>query len=350
MLEFFKNKKVFITGHTGFKGIWLSYILLTQGADVTGYSLEPSDKECLYYLTNIKKDINSHIGDVRDYEHLCRVFNQSSPEIVIHLAAQPLVRESYKNPRYTFETNIMGTVNLLECIKNSNTVKSLVNVTTDKVYKNNEWSWGYREDDIIFGGDPYSNSKSCSELVTKSYADAFLMDKGVSVSTVRAGNVIGGGDFSKDRIIPDCIKYVRNKETIVVRNPNSVRPYQHVLEPLYAYLMIAQKQYENNKYSGQYNIGPDDNQCITTGELVDLFCKKWGSDSKWINVSQDNIKEASFLKLDISKIKTTFKWKPKWNIEKAIDKTIEWTKAYLNNEDIETLMRSQILDYEEYGE
>ena len=243
------------------------------------------------------------------------------------------------------ETNVMGTVNLLECVRLNSCVKSVLNVTTDKVYQNNEWEWGYRENEPLDGFDPYSNSKSCSELVTHSYKNSFFTDKRVTVSTARAGNVIGGGDFANDRILPDCIRAAEKKDLIIVRNPYSTRPYQHVLESLYVYLMIAQKQYEDIKYEGYYNVGPDDSDCITTGVLVDLFCKKWGASQGWENKFVGGPHEANFLKLDCSKLKATFGWKPHWNVETAIEKTVEWSKCYLAKGNIQECMDKQIEDF-----
>ena len=342
-LNFYKGKKVLITGHTGFKGSWLCKILLYLGADITGYSLDEPTNPSLFKLLNIEENIKHIYGDIRNLNDLEKVFEISKPEIVFHLAAQPLVLESYENPVYTYETNVIGTVNVLECIRKSQTVKSFVNITTDKVYKNNEWEWGYRENDELNGYDPYSNSKSCSELVTSSYKKSFFKDNRVRISTVRAGNVIGGGDFAENRIIPDCIKAAINNETIIVRNPNSIRPYEHVLEPLFAYLMIAEKQYKDEKYSGCYNIGPEYTDCITTGELVTLFCNKWGEKINWVcQESKEKLHEANFLRLDCSKIKHTFNWKPKWNIEKTIEKTVQFGKAYKNNEDLNEIVEKQI--------
>ena len=289
--------------------------------------------------------MDSIIGDVRDLASLKSAFDQAQPEIVLHLAAQPIVRESYKDPRNTYEINVMGTVNILECIRTSTCVKSFLNVTTDKVYQNNEWVWGYRENEPLDGFDPYSNSKSCSELVTHSYKNSFFKDGQVVISTARAGNVIGGGDFANDRIIPDCVQAAAKKKPIIVRNPHSTRPYQHVLEPLYVYLMIAQKQYENKKYAGYYNVGPDEHDCITTGALVDLFCKKWGDGQAWENKFVGGPHEANFLKLDCSKLKATFGWKPRWNASEAMDKTVEWTKVFLANGDIPAIMDKQIADF-----
>ena len=343
-MSFYKGKKVLVTGHTGFKGSWLSKMLVMAGAEVTGYSLEAPTEPNLFALAGLEGKMNSVIGDVRDFEHLKAVFEQAQPEIVLHLAAQPIVRDSYKDPRYTYETNVMGTVNLLECVRHCPSVKSVLNVTTDKVYHNNEWCWGYREDEPLDGFDPYSNSKSCSELVTHSYINSFF-DKPESpaVSTARAGNVIGGGDFANDRIIPDCVRAMAAGKTIGVRNPYSTRPYQHVLEPLAVYLTIAQKQYEDKKYAGFYNVGPDDCDCVTTGELVVLFCKYWGGSAAWENQAEANAPhEANFLKLDCSKIKATFGWKPRWHIEECMEMTTRFSKVWLNGGDVPAEMEWEI--------
>lgn len=341
-LNFYKGKKVLVTGHTGFKGSWMCKVLTNWGAESAGYSLNPPTKPSLFEIAEIEKDIKSYIGDIRDLKNLKAVFDEFQPEIVIHLAAQPIVRDSYKDPVYTYETNVMGTVNILECVRNSKSVKSFLNVTTDKVYENKEWCWGYRENEPLDGYDPYSNSKSCSELVTHSYKNSFFKDTDIAVSTARAGNVIGGGDFANDRIIPDCIRAAEKKEDIIVRNPHSTRPYQHVLEPVYAYLMIAAKQYENREYAGYYNVGPDDVDCFTTGSLVDLFISKWGEGMKWIDKFDGGPHEANFLKLDCSKLKSTFGWKPHWNLDKAIEMTVEWTKCWLSGGNIRECMDKEI--------
>ena len=342
-LTFFNGKRVFITGHTGFKGSWLCRMLVRAGAVVTGYSLEPPTQPNLFSLADVEDKMTSIIGDIRDYESLKAAFDHAQPEIVLHLAAQPIVRDSYKNPRYTYETNVMGTVNLLECIRTSSCVRSVLNVTTDKVYHNNEWCWGYREDEPLDGFDPYSNSKSCSELVTHSYINSFFANNGVCVSTARAGNVIGGGDFANDRIIPDCVRSVSAGNAIGVRNPYSTRPYQHVLEPLSVYLKIVEEQYKDAAYTGFYNVGPDECDCVTTGELVNLFCEKWGEGAHWVNQAEKNAPhEANFLKLDCSKIKKTFGWKPRWHIDEAIRETVAWTKVYLAGGDISVEMDRQI--------
>ena len=347
-LDFYKGKRVFVTGHTGFKGSWLCRILINAGADVTGYSLVPPTNPNLFSLADLDSHMHSIIGDIRDKGKLMTAFKEAQPEIVLHLAAQPIVRDSYKDPAYTYETNVMGTVNILECVRQSSTVKSFLNITTDKVYHNNEWVWGYRENEPLDGFDPYSNSKSCSELVTHSYKNSFFTDGHVAISTARAGNVIGGGDFANDRIIPDCVRAVEAGKSIGVRNPYSTRPYQHVLEPLAAYLMIAQKQYEDGKYASWYNVGPDECDCVTTGELVDLFCQKWGNGLHWEDQAEKNAPhEANFLKLDCSKIKSVFAWKPRWHIEEAIEMTTAWTKVWLQHGDIPAEMNRQIRVYME---
>ncbi len=295
-----------------------------------------------------------------------RFFSTVQPEIVIHMAAQPMVRDSYKDPVYTYETNVMGTVNICEAVQRSPSVRSFINVTTDTVYLNREWQWDYRENEELNGFDPYSNSKSCSELVTSSYKNSLFTDEeyqklyGVNapaVSTCRAGNVIGGGgDFSTDRIIPDCIRAVEAVKVIVVRNPYSTRPYQHVLDPIMAYLMIAKAQYEDCSLAGNYNVGPDESDCWTTGELVQLFCDKWNNatdsgkypamnKASWLNKNDGGPHEAGFLKLDCSKIKTTFGWRPVWNIETTMGKIVEWSATYLNGGDVAKIMEKQIREY-----
>ena len=348
-ISFYKDKRILVTGHTGFKGSWMCKMLANAGAEVTGYSLNPPTNPSLFEIAGIANDIHSEIGDIRDLNALKTTFDKAQPEIVLHLAAQPIVRDSYKDPAYTYETNVMGTVNILECVRQSDSVKSFLNVTTDKVYLNKEWAWGYRENEELDGYDPYSNSKSCSELVTHSYKSSFFTDKDgkaiVPISTARAGNVIGGGDFANDRIIPDCVRAAQNHKDIIVRNPFSTRPYQHVLEPVYAYLMIAAMQYQDSKYAGWYNVGPDDVDCFQTGALVDLFVSKWGKDLKWINQYDGGPHEANFLKLDCSKLKTTFNWHPHWNLNIAIEKVVEWSKCWMQGDDVRQVMDQQIDEF-----
>lgn len=343
-LSFYKGKKVLLTGHTGFKGSWMSVMLVNTGAEVIGYSSCSKMETRLFDLCSVKDQITHIKGDVRDHGHLLAVFQEYQPEIVIHMAAQPIVRDSYKDPVGTYSTNVMGTVNICEAVRQTPSVRSFLNVTTDKVYENKEWEWGYRENEPLDGYDPYSNSKSCSELVTHGYKSSFLEGK-VAVSTARAGNVIGGGDFANDRIIPDCIRAAVKGEDIIVRNPFSTRPYQHVLEPVFAYLMIAAKQYEDAKYASWYNVGPDDKDCFQTGALVDLFVKHWGEGVKWIDKYDGGPHEANFLKLDCSKLKTTFGWKPHWNLEKAIEKVVEWSKVWVAGGDVRAVMDRQIEEF-----
>ena len=343
---FYKGKKVLVTGHTGFKGSWMCKVLLMLGAEVTGYALEAPTEPALFSVCGLEKEMKSVTGDIRNLESLQKVFEECNPEIVIHMAAQPIVRESYKNPVETYSTNVMGTVNVLECVRNTPSVKSFVNVTTDKVYRNKEREQGYREDEELNGFDPYSNSKSCSELVTSSYRNSFFADGKTAISTARAGNVIGGGDFAIDRIIPDCVRAAMTGQDIIVRNPYSTRPYQHVLEPVMAYLLIAMRQYEDGSFAGCYNVGPEDADCINTGDLVTLFCDTWqartGNRPEWINRHDGGPHEANFLKLDSSKMKSTFDWKPKWNIAQAMEKLVEWYFVYSKGENVSLCMEEQI--------
>ena len=294
VFNFYKGKKILVTGHTGFKGTWLSRILVNAGAEVTGYSLNPPTDPALFNMAGLEGKMNSVIGDIRDLAHLKQVFEDTKPEIVLHLAAQPIVRDSYKDPVYTYETNVIGTVNILECVRLNPCVKS------------------------------------------------FFADGHCAISTCRAGNVIGGGDFANDRIVPDCVRAAMAKKPIVVRNPHSTRPYQHVLEPLAAYLMVAKAQYEDGKYSGYYNVGPDDKDCVTTGELVDMFCSAWGNGLSWENKSDGGPHEANFLKLDCSKLKTTFGWHPRYGVKEAIGLTVEWCQEYEKNGDVVAVMDRQI--------
>lgn len=348
MLSFYKNKKVFITGHTGFKGTWLTRILLAAGAHVTGYALPPATQS-LFDATDTKKYINSIESDIRDKDALIQAVTKAWPDIVFHLAAQPLVRLSYRQPVETYSTNVMGTVNILEAVRQCASVRSFVNITTDKVYENKEWCWGYREDENLCGFDPYSNSKSCSELVTYSYKNSFFTGEAASaISTARSGNVIGGGDYAEDRIIPDCIRAVKDGRIIVLRNPHSTRPYQHVLECLSGYLLLAQAQYENPELQGAYNFGPDDESCVTTGELAALFCTAWGNGAQWKTETEHGPHEANFLKLDNTKAKNVLKWHPHWSIKTAVDKVVEWEKSLESSSSAGEITDKQIKEY--FGE
>lgn len=345
MKDFYRGKKVLITGHTGFKGSWMSYLLYELGAEITGIALEPSTEPALFKILELDNKIKSKIIDIRNLSEMIKVFEEVQPEIVIHMAAQPLVIDSYRDPVYTYDVNVMGTVNICECVRKCSSVKSFVNVTTDKVYQNNEWCYGYRENDRLNGYDPYSNSKSCSELVTDSYTNSFFNNLGLAVSRCRAGNVIGGGDFSENRIIPDCVKFTIHNKKIQVRNPNSTRPYQHVLEPITFYLYLAMKQYQDNKFAGTYNIGPNESDCVTTGDIVSLFCNTWKENAQWTATDYSGPHEANFLKLDCSKAKSSLSWKPIWNVNQAIEKTVNWSKAYYEKKDIEQITKQQIKEY-----
>jgi CDP-glucose 4,6-dehydratase len=350
-LDYYKGKKVFLTGHTGFKGSWLSFILLNAGAEVTGYALEPPTEPSLFDIAGLERDIYSVIGDIRDRESLQKAFTEAKSDIIIHMAAQPIVRDSYHDPVGTYETNVMGTVNILECVRSSESAASFLNVTTDKVYENKEWAWGYRESDPMNGYDPYSNSKSCSELVTSSYRNSFFADSHIPISTARAGNVIGGGDFAKDRIIPDCVRAALSGKEIIVRNPHSTRPYQHVLEPLFAYLLIAREQAKDGGLAGSYNVGPDDADCVETQTLVDCFCRhwerEWGGKMNWKDLSSAGPHEANFLKLDCSLIKSVFGWRPVWTIDKAVAAVVEWTRGYHDHESVHRVMLEQLQRYQQ---
>ncbi len=342
--EFYKGKKVLVTGHTGFKGSWLCRILKLLGADVYGYALEPPTDPSLYKLLDSDSFITSEIGDIADFDHLIQFYGEVKPQVVFHLAAQPIVREGYKDPRRTYLSNVIGTVNILECIRTVG-AESFLNVTTDKVYDNVEdYAHEYSEDERLDGFDPYSNSKSCSELVTHSYVRSFG-DKMCPVSTARAGNVIGGGDFAPDRIIPDCVRAAVSGKEVILRNPNSVRPYQHVLEPLFSYLTVAEKQSFDRRYAGNYNIGPGKEDCATTGDIAEMFCKFWGNGMRWKCLEDNGPHEANFLKLDNSKLKNTIGISPLWHISDAVLATVEWTKAWQGGEDVRQFTDMQITTY-----
>ena len=330
----FKDKTVFVTGHTGFKGSWLCIWLKELGANVVGYALEPYTDRDNFVVTGLQDKITHITGDIRDYKTLAKVFKKYHPEFVFHLAAQPIVRESYISPKETYDINIGGIVNVLECCRLVDSVRAIINVTSDKCYENKEWIWGYRENDPMGGYDPYSSSKGCSELVTAAYRKSFFNPNGFndhkkSLASARAGNVIGGGDWQKDRIIPDCIRALENNKPIEIRNPNATRPWQHVLEPLSGYLLLASRMYEDpQKFCGAWNFGPNYDSIIPVGEVADKVVAQWGSGS-WLDLSDKNAPhEAKLLSLDISKANSYLKWVPVWDTEKAIKKTVDWYKEY----------------------
>lgn len=341
MLDEFRNKRVFVTGHTGFKGSWLCAMLALAGAEVTGFALPPAEPS-LCAIIGLEQRLRSVHGDIRDFDALWQAFQAAEPEFVFHLAAQPIVREGYRDPVGTYHTNVMGTVHLLECVRRMDCVRSVLNVTTDKVYENRQPSRGFRETDRLNGFDPYASSKACSELVTDSYRNSFLAGRGVAVSTARAGNVIGGGDFAPDRILPDCVRAVQAGRPIEVRNPASVRPYQHVLEPLTAYLLIARRQWEDPALAGSYNVGPDAGGCLTTGQLAGLFCRCWGAGARWEQVGNDGPHEDAALRLDCSKLRAALGWAPRWDVERAVAETVAWIRAWLSGDDPWACMERQV--------
>lgn len=348
---FWNGKKVFITGHTGFKGSWLSLWLNSIGANVTGYALTPPTQPNLFGLCNIDNIMTSIIGDIRDSEKLMKAMQDAQPDIVIHMAAQPLVRDSYNNPVGTYEINVMGTVNLLEAVRHCSSVKAVVNVTTDKCYENKEWIWGYRENESMGGYDPYSNSKACSELVTSSYRNSFFNPNeyakhGVAIATARAGNVIGGGDWAAERLIPDCINALLTNETIIIRNPNAIRPWQHVLEPLSGYLILAQRLYEDGvTFAEGWNFGPNDSDAKPVEWIVQKMCEHWAEGATYKVDSGIHPHEAHYLKLDCSKAKMKLNWSPKWNLEYTLEKIIEWVHIYDQHADMRTVCLQQIDEY-----
>lgn len=338
--QFYQGKRVLVTGHTGFKGAWLCQMLLLLGAEVSGYALAPNTQPNLYELLDLEHRMNSYIGDIRDLPALKRCFEETKPEIVLHLAAQPIVKEGYRDPVGTYSSNVMGTVHVLECCRLTQGLCSIVNVTTDKVYAETGKPEGYTENDRLDGFDPYANSKSCSELITASYGRCFLQN--VPLSTARAGNVIGGGDFAPNRIIPDCVRAAVSGEDIVLRNPHSIRPYQHVLEPLTVYLLIAMRQAEDPALSGCYNVGPDAQGCVTTGELAELFTSAYGGGMRCVVQSDGGPHEAAFLKLDCALLKSTFGWQPRMSVKEAVEFTVDWTKCWQQKGNLEKLMDCQI--------
>jgi CDP-glucose 4,6-dehydratase len=348
---FYRGKKVFITGHTGFKGSWLCLWLHALGAEVRGYALDPPTNPSLFELCKINQLVQSTIADVRDGSSLTKAMLAAQPEIVIHMAAQPLVRDSYKIPVETYAINVMGTVNLFEAVRACKTVKAVINVTTDKCYENKEWIWGYRENEPLGGYDPYSNSKACSELVTSAYRSSFFNPRdhathGVGVASARAGNVIGGGDWATDRLIPDCIRAILEKKKVIIRNPEAIRPWQHVLEPLSGYLALAQKLYEDGpRYSEAWNFGPDDSDAKPVEWLVRQLCSKWENNASYTIDQGKHLHEAHYLKLDCSKAETELGWHPQWDLEKALNSIIEWTKVYAAQKDVAAMCRKQIQEY-----
>jgi CDP-glucose 4,6-dehydratase len=347
----FYKRKVLITGHTGFKGAWLCLLLNKLGADVYGYALEPPTNPSLFIEANIEEFITSFTGDIRDHKHLQEVMTKVQPEIVIHMAAQPLVIESYKLPVETYSINVMGTVNLLETCRQTHSIKAIVNVTTDKCYENQEWHWGYREKEPMGGFDPYSSSKGCSELVTSAYRNSYFnpnnyQEHEVAIATARAGNVIGGGDWAADRLIPDFIRAISQNQEVKIRSPHAIRPWQHVLEPLTGYLTLAAKLFsEGIKYAEAWNFGPDDNDAKDVEWITKTICELWGNNAAFVIDKNPQLHEANYLKLDCSKAKVELGWVPKWDIKTTLKFIVEWNKAFLNREVIRKVTEQQIEIY-----
>jgi CDP-glucose 4,6-dehydratase len=352
-MDFWQGKKVFLTGHTGFKGSWLCLWLSGLGAHITGYALDPPTNPNLFELARVGKLVDSHIADVRNLGCLARTIAEAQPEIVIHMAAQPLVRDSYKIPVETYAINVMGTVHLLEAVRSCSSVRAVVNVTTDKCYENREWVWGYREIETMGGFDPYSNSKGCSELVTASYRSSFFnpqrfIEHGVGLASARAGNVIGGGDWATDRLLPDIIRSLLAEEPVKIRNPNAIRPWQHVLEPLSGYLALAQKLYEDGAhYAEGWNFGPADDDARSVEWIVQRMCRRWGNGARYEIDSGEHPHEAHYLKLDCSKARSRLDWHPCWNLEKALDSIIHWAQHYHSGDNLQKVCLEQIANYTE---
>jgi len=350
--SFWNNKKVFLTGHTGFKGSWLSLWLQSLGAEVTGFALAPQTTPSLFNEANVENGMRSVIGDIRDLAAIESAIKLARPDIVIHMAAQPLVRYSYANPVETYSTNVMGTVNLLEAVRHTDSVKAVVNVTSDKCYENKEWVWGYRENEPMGGYDPYSNSKGCAELVTSAYRDSFFnasdyAKHGVAIASARAGNVIGGGDWAEDRLIPDFIRAIQSGNTVIIRSPQATRPWQHVLEPLSGYLLLAEKLYNDGPvYADAWNFGPNDADAKTVEWIISELVTQWGEDANYhIDTSAASVHEANYLKLDCSKARTKLGWQPKWNAEETLKRIVAWHKSHSSNADMQAVCLGEIDHY-----
>lgn len=348
---FWKSKVVLVTGHTGFKGSWMCLWLQRLGAKVIGFSLLPPTEPSLFAVAGVSGGMTSIEGDVRDLDALNTVMQTYQPEIVFHMAAQPLVRYSYQNPVETYGTNVMGTVNVLEAVRHSNSVKSVVVITTDKCYENREWAWGYRENEPMGGRDPYSSSKGCAELVTSAYRDSFFASEsyehhGVGVASVRAGNVIGGGDWARDRLIPDIMKAIQQNQPVLIRNPNAIRPWQHVLEPISGYLCLAEKLWTSTDYAEGWNFGPNDEDAKPVGWIVDYLTKLWGNGASWVLDEGSHPHEANYLKLDCSKVKSRLGWSPKLSLPIALEWIVEFYQGYFEGDDVCKIVESQIEQYQ----
>lgn len=345
--SFWQGKRIFLTGHTGFKGSWLSLWLQSLGAEVHGLALAPPTTPNLFTVAQVAKGMASHtLGDIRDLATVQKAMLAAQPDIVIHMAAQPLVRLSYAEPVETYATNVMGTVHVLEAARQAASVKSIVVITTDKCYDNKEWVWGYREDEPMGGHDPYSNSKGCAELVTSAYRNSFLQDAGIAVASARAGNVIGGGDWAADRLVPDILRAFEQNLPVVIRNPHATRPWQHVLEPLSGYLSLAEHLYVHGQiFAEGWNFGPKDDDARPVQWIVEHMVNQWGRGASWQQDGGVHLHEANYLKLDISKAKTRLGWQPRWPLATALEHISSWHHAWLAHEDMHQLCLRQIQQY-----
>lgn len=350
--SFWRGRKVFLTGHTGFKGGWLSLWLQSLGAEVTGFALEPPTNPSIFKVAKVEQGMVSIIGDIRDGEALSRAMKEARPDVIIHMAAQPLVRYSYAHPVETYSTNVMGTVHLLEAVRAVDTVRAVVVVTSDKCYENREWVWGYRENEPMGGYDPYSNSKGCSELVVSAYRSSYFNlaeynGHGVALASARAGNVIGGGDWAADRLIPDMLRAIEKSTPVLIRSPRSIRPWQHVLEPLSGYLLLAQHLCQGGaKYAEGWNFGPTDNDARPVEWIVEKLCRIWGEGASWSLDTVVGPHEAHYLKLDCSKAENALGWKPVWNLETTLAKIVTWHQSYVSRGDMRAETISQIREFQ----
>jgi len=344
--DFWRGRHVLVTGHTGFKGSWLSLWLQSLGANLQGIALPPPTDPALFDFARVAEGMEHNIADIRDFALIRKLLNDFKPEVIFHMAAQPLVRQSYHNPIETYETNVMGTVNLLEASRHCGSVKVVVNITSDKCYENLETDRGYRENDRMGGHDPYSSSKACAELVSAAYRLSFLTNDDIAMATARAGNVIGGGDWACDRLVPDTLRALEKRQSVHVRNPNAVRPWQHVLEPLSGYLLLAEKLYlDGHEFADGWNFGPNDDDARSVSWVVENLCESWGTDALWTNQPGDHPHEANYLKLDISKARKHLSWAPRWSLKDALSQVIEWHKASLRDEDMQLKTLEQIRTY-----
>lgn len=343
---FWQGKRVLLTGHTGFKGSWMSLWLQSMGAHLRGVALEPPTEPSLFQVARVAHGMDHQIADIRDDEKIRTIVAEFKPEIIIHMAAQPLVRLSYQQPIATFATNVMGTVHVLEAARHAGSVRAIVNITTDKCYENQEWPWGYRESEPMGGHDPYSSSKGCAELVSGAYRQSFLKNEGIALATARAGNVIGGGDWALDRLVPDILRALENQQTVSIRNPHATRPWQHVLEPLSGYLLLAERLYENGQTDAEgWNFGPREEDALPVQWIVERLCEEWGSNATWVLQPGDHPHEANYLKLDISKARQRLQWVPRWSLQTTLSRIIEWHQAWLSGADMQKFSLQQISQY-----